>query len=259
VLLQSVCKCRIFFEDNNIQVGDYICYKCRTKLNKRNSVLSNIADENREDSILEYSSSEEERISNHRSVTSSGKKIELYQAHSGHKHCLLCKKKAGLHRINPESLIFAYKNYGIIMKDDTRCCSRHLEKNGCIKESEFLKIPKRLEYFHQSLVKVLDVSITNAVKIQNQLINSSGVFDKFKDLGALEENLCIKITGWTKIEFCDFSKLVTSVKDTAGRTKEQLIAIYRYWLSKGLDQETLSLLKYNTSQQQISHYLSVIR
>ena len=91
------------------------------------------------------------------------------------------------------------------------------------------------------------------------MINSSGVFDKFKDLGALEENLCIKITGWTKIEFCDFSKLVKSVKDTAGRTKEQLIAIYRYWLSKGLDQETLSLLKYNTSQQQISHYLSVIR
>ena len=102
------------------------------------------------------------------------------------------------------------------MKDDTRCCSRHLEKNGCIKESEFFKIPKRLEYFHQSLVKVLDVSITNAVKIQNQLITSSGVFDKFKDLGALDKNLCIKITGWTKIEFCDFSKLVKSVKDTAG-------------------------------------------
>jgi hypothetical protein len=72
--------------------------------------------------------------------------------------------------------------------------------------------------FHQSIVKVLDVSITNAVNIQKQLITSSGVFDKFKDLSALEENLCIKITGWTKIEFCNFLKLVKSVKDTAGRT-----------------------------------------
>ena len=97
VSIVTVSKCKIFFEDNNIQVGDYIFYKCRTKLNKRNSVLSTIAYENTEDSILEYSSSEEERISNHRSVVSSGKKIELWQAHSGYKHCLLCKKKTGLH------------------------------------------------------------------------------------------------------------------------------------------------------------------
>ena len=27
ITLVTVCKCRIFFEDNNIQVGDYICYK----------------------------------------------------------------------------------------------------------------------------------------------------------------------------------------------------------------------------------------
>jgi hypothetical protein len=113
------------------------------------------------------------------------------------------------------------------MKDDTRYCSRHLEKNGCIKESEFFKIPKKLEYFHQSLVKVLDDSITNAVKIQNQI----------KDLGALEESL-YKNNWMDKIEFRNFSKLVKSVKDTAGRTKEQFIAIYRYWLSKS-HQETL--------------------
>ncbi len=62
-----------------------------------------------------------------------------------------------------------------------------------------------------------------------------------------------------KLEFCNFSKLIKSVTDTAGRTKEQLVAFHRYWQSKGLDQSTLSLLKYNTSQQQISHYLSVIR
>ena len=47
--------------------------------------------------------------------------------------------------------------------------------------------------------------------------------------------------------------------DTNGRTKDQLVAIYRYWLSKGIDQCTLALLKNNTDQRQISHYLQQIR
>jgi hypothetical protein len=57
----------------------------------------------------------------------------------------------------------------------------------------------------------------------------------------------------------EFTAYIKNVRDTAGRTKEQLVAIYRYWLMKGLDQNTLALLKCNTSQQQISHYLEQIR
>jgi hypothetical protein len=61
------------------------------------------------------------------------------------------------------------------------------------------------------------------------------------------------------MEFIKFSKYITSVYDTAGRTKEQLIVIYRYWLRKGLDQLSLAMFKNNTSQHQISHYLTQIR
>jgi hypothetical protein len=53
--------------------------------------------------------------------------------------------------------------------------------------------------------------------------------------------------------------LITRINDTDGRTKEQLIAIYRYWLAKGLDQCTLALLKSNTDQRHISAYLEQIR
>jgi len=60
-------------------------------------------------------------------------------------------------------------------------------------------------------------------------------------------------------EFVGFSKYINNIRETAGRNKEQLIAIYRFWLKKGLDQNTLAMLNCNTTQQQISHYLSQIR
>jgi hypothetical protein len=43
-----------------------------------------------------------------------------------------------------------------------------------------------------------------------------------------------------------FSKYINNIRDSAGRTKEQLIAIYRYWLKKGSDQTTEAMLKSNT-------------
>jgi hypothetical protein len=50
----------------------------------------------------------------------------------------------GPHRINPESVIFAYKNSGIIMKDDTRCCLLVdiLKNMVAFKNQSFLKFPK---------------------------------------------------------------------------------------------------------------------
>jgi hypothetical protein len=96
-------------------------------------------------------------------------------------------------------------------------------------------------------------------KIQHNLEHNSGVFDKFKDMASLDNDFCLKITGWNKIQFMSFSKLITRIRDTSGRTKEQLIAIYKYWLSKGIDQSSLAMFKTNTNQQQISHYLDQIR
>ena len=113
-------------------------------------------------------------------------------------------------------------------------------------------------YQTERLLTLLDMSLKeNKINLNNPL--SCGAIDHFKDMNALHENVCKKITGWTKLQFSNFAKLITTVKDTNGRTKEQLIAIYRYWLSKGLDQCTLALLKSNTTQQQISHLSAQIK
>ena len=66
--------------------------------------------------------------------------------------------------------------------------------------------------------------------------------------------------GWTKKEFLKFSECITSIYNTKKRTKEQLIALYRYWLRTGVDQKTLaSLFSCKTKQQTISDYLNQIR
>jgi len=63
--------------------------------------------------------------------------------------------------------------------------------------------------------------------------------------------------------FLNQGRFITSVNHTQNRSKEVLVAIYRYWLRKGLDQTSIALLKSNsnksTSQQQISQYLKTIR
>ena len=153
----------------------------------------------------------------------------------------------------------AYLNHGLIIKHESRCCVDHVDEKGFIKAEEFKNIDTIGQNYDKDIIMVLDACLKASEKIHYTLKDSSGIFDKFRDMAALDDALCLKITGWTKEQFISFSKFIKRVRDTCGRTKEQLIAIYRYWLSKGIDQCTLAMLKCNTSQQQISHYLAQIR
>lgn len=78
-------------------------------------------------------------------------------------------------------------------------------------------------------------------------------------MDTLNDKHCFAITRWSKIDFIRFSKFITSVKSSNGRTKEEIIAIYRYWLWRRIDQTSLSFIKTNCTQQDISNYLSQIR
>ena len=166
---------------------------------------------------------------------------------SSHSKCLMCETTKGLHVIKPEAILFAYKNFGILMKKDSRR-SQHVESNGQIKYEEYLKIRKK----HIPLTRLRLKCLMNAEKILNKLNDSSGIFDKFRDIASLDEDICKKITGWSKLDLVKFSGYIRN-------SKEQLIAIYRYWLLKGLYQTTLALMKCNTSQQQNCLFLAQIR
>jgi hypothetical protein len=65
--------------------------------------------------------SETNQIKNKRLI----KKINLHAASHQKGQCLMCDKKPGLHVIKPESILFAYQNYGLLIRKDSRCCDSH--------------------------------------------------------------------------------------------------------------------------------------
>ena len=172
---------------------------------------------------------------------------------SAHKKCFICRRKnVSLFRVKKESICIAYLNYKIVIIPGTRSCSLHLEENGQLKKNFYQHIPTSLKnYNHQHSYQKLVLENTSYQKT---------IFEKFGNIELLSENDCFSVTRWTKDQFIRFSKYITSIKDNKHRSKEQLIALYKYWLWKGTDQSTLSLLfNFNTNQRQISDYLEQIR
>ena len=164
--------------------------------------------------------------------------------------CFICKTRTNLHRINPASIIYAYKHLRIFIRQHTRSCSRHLDDKRNIKYDEFINIPTRLISHNKQTIFFLNSMLQDT---------SLGIIDKFKDMASLDDDTCIDISGWKREDFIRFTNCLTSIRDTNGRTKEQLIALYRLWLRKGLDYSSICKMKSDTSVQQIGHYLSQIR
>ena len=262
---KTIEKVREISENSLIRINDYICGRCRQNILRNKHTAKLDISVNNDNSLSEFdrsispTNSKEEPNIQFSEDTKQTEKILLDTVISSHRYCFICKDKKRLHKIKKESIICAYKNYGIVIKEDSRCCNMHLDSKGLIKLEEFFKIPKRSKTYDKDAIKLVDICLSYSEHIQYQLEFASGIFDKFKDMASLDEHECFKITGWTKVQLNEFSKLITNVKDTAGRTKEQLIAIYRFWLAKGIDQSSLAMFKSNTNQQQISHYLSQAR
>lgn len=171
---------------------------------------------------------------------------------SNHRKCFICntnKNKIKLHTINQNSIDYALIQHKILLKKCSRCCRHHLNEDGGIRNDQYDLIrSKSIKYF----------GYNNKI-ISDTLTTKSRIFDRFKDIDNIEDSFCKKITGWSKLQFIRFTKYITSLNDSGGRTIDELVAIYRYWLMKGIDQTTLAYSKTNTNQQQISHYLSQIR
>lgn len=170
---------------------------------------------------------------------------------STHTACFICREKhRSLHKINKRDITHAYLNHRILIKSHARLCDAHYNDIGLIRKEEFFNIPTKNKTYPVETIRMFDLLSTN----------SSCIFDQFKDLEYLEDENCKKITGWSKEELMNFSEYITSIHNTKQRTKEQLIAIYRYWLHTGIDQKSLAcLFSSKSNQQQISDYLSEIR
>jgi hypothetical protein len=152
--------------------------------------------------------------------------------------------------VKKQDVRFAYSQMRIIIKLHARCCSAHLQENGLLKKEQFNLIPVRNMPYSSDTIKMYDALDCDNVS----------VFDAFKDLKYLEDSHCKNITGWSKKEFIEFSDMLTSICNTKNRTKEQLLALYRYWLRNKITEQSLAYMFGNKMKQyQISRFLQQIR
>ncbi|CAF0948707.1 unnamed protein product [Brachionus calyciflorus] len=141
-------------------------------------------------------------------------------------------------------------NEKIFVKYGSRSCTKHLDENGFIKKDLIESIRTKLKPINYQLLFMIDYLEPKKYFL----------FEKFKDINRISDIECKEITGWTKKEFICFTQFITKINNNSQRTKEQLIALYRYWIRTGTNQSTLAKLFGNkTTQVQISNYLSQIR
>ena len=175
---------------------------------------------------------------------------------SSHRKCFVCGKKWSpknrLHEVNIDSLRIINRDMKIFVKSSSRCCKKHLDFKKYLNTQDIINMPTKKEKVDRIKINLMGSS---------RLLDENSYFiERFKDLDSLDDQYCLKITWWKKQEFQNFSKFITSINDSLGRTKDELVALYRYWLQKGIDQFKLSLLfRKKKSQHQISHYLCQIR
>jgi hypothetical protein len=163
------------------------------------------------------------------------------------------------------SISYALVRYNILIPEGVRACSRHFENNK-LKDQEYRNLPTRTEFVEARIIKSMISSAKlnlQCIRNEEEIINRpkyEPLFEPFRNVATLTDDYCREITGWSKIDFLRFSKYIKNLeRDTKNRTKDMMIAMYRYWLKKAIDQKTLSFLKLDSSQQQVSYELYQIR
>jgi len=120
-----------------------------------------------------------------------------------HGQCIVCgRSKIKLRVVKDHSIKTAYSKFKIIIKRNSRVCSRHLDANGLI----------RIEQFHHIQTSAKVVS-KQAMSLLNSTIGRDlGVFEKFIDLETLDKDHCYQITGFSIEQFIRFPKYITTIK-----------------------------------------------
>ena len=144
------------------------------------------------------------------------------------KQCyFICKRVSnnGLGRVNKISRAFAFFQKNIDINLQSVCCFYHFDDFGLLSEENLNNIPTISKYYSR---EELDFLRDSLIKSKAPSTSFHQTFDKFRNIKYLSNNTCLQITGWTKQQFIEFCNHIKSVKKTKGRTKTQLVAIYRY-------------------------------
>ena len=185
---------------------------------------------------------------------SSAPKNTIKIAKNHNKKCVVCsRKKDGkqkLYSISKKSIANAFVKHRIIIPEGSRTCSRHLDLHNELEEDAYEEIPIKFQKFNGNLIRFLDCikkSTEDCFEREKQLEKKFSVFDPFKHPNKLNNEHCIKITGWSKDTFFRFCRLITRVRTSKNRNLYMLVSLYRYWLRKVNKSNLKYYLQYSQS------------
>jgi hypothetical protein len=177
------------------------------------------------------------------------------------KYCSICRGKPPrftLHRVKQQCVIHAWMQHKIYIKNQTVFCEDHLDEQGQIRLEQFaLILTSEKKNNIQFAGPVLLIRKLAAALAQPKRLNTFGMF---KNIETISDDFCRNITGWSKEIFLEFCNYITSMRESYFWTKYQLIALYRYWLRKKPQQDTLALMFSDTTcQSSVCDYLRITR
>ena len=166
-------------------------------------------------------------------------------ARNSHASCFICpsrKKNANkmtirkkkLFQVSSKSIALVFRDHKIIIKKGAKCCSHHLdERNNLI--PKLLERPirwKTIKKDYQPFEIEMFEAWSKVTLASLEPEKSCCIFDRFKSVESLKDEDCLLVTGWDKETFIKISEYIKSIRNTEGRNKFELIALYRFYLRK---------------------------
>jgi hypothetical protein len=154
---------------------------------------------------------------------------------SHHSKCFICKRTTGpLRVVSLKSRIDIFLNLKLFIKKKTSACYRHLNQQRDIHKNQYCLIkPLPASPKQADLIEMLNSVGTLSLNCLNEKESAdeeSLIFEPFKNFALLEENHCLQITNLTKAQFLQVMNILERLRNSKNRTKEQLLALYKYYI-----------------------------
>lgn len=180
-----------------------------------------------------------------------------------HKNCVICHKmfngkvkNSKQKNVGTDAILAAYIETGIYIPKTSRSCIDHFIKNSNFLKDEALK--NLSAYGDTARISIKDASeLIEGLRAKSK---KNCIFQSFEDEYNVPNELCLKTTGLSTLEFAELCQFLNTMRNSLNRTKSKALAIYLFWLKTGVSQKTISAyFDTDLTQQNISNICDQVR
>ncbi len=233
------------YEERTISEGDSICQDCYNTW-KREKPRKQVVSSSKSDTNSTDFKDETINLS------------LLRTALNGHACVFRCKKQNSLVRVPKDARNEALVTYRIFIPSGTKCCEKHLLKDGkfCINDFDNLKSCSSFHDFTgNEIIDIIDTLRSECLVSRNCSPSSQQGF--FGSLNNLTERQCVNWTGLSKERFTTLENKLVSLSLPKNRSKTTALALFLAKLRTGESDERLACL-FNLSQSVANQTISSV-